>query len=691
MPPFLTYQNFDLEIETYAAGYRAHVISSPVGQVDWTVFSLPFSPQQTQAARQLFAGVRHLRPNSGDTPPLDPKGFGRQLYEAVFAGEIGRCLSRSLEKIDDTTGLRIRLRLNNAPDLADLPWEMLHGPSPFDFFALWARAPIVRYLATSLAEAVVTATLPLHILVVIANPSTPDAPALDVEAEWGKLNTALAALQEKRQVVLERLASPTLAALRARLRTNDDKPAIHLLHFIGHGETGTLVFENEQGAPTPVTAERLAVLLHDHPTLKLAFLNACEGGRSDDRDIFLGVAPELVRRGLPTVIAMQYAVSDRAAIALAAEFYQALADGYPVDAALAEARKALYGGGQSVEWGTPLLFSRSADNRLLAPTVTPATSAPAPPITHIDTGGGVYMGGDAAVAGDFVERDKIIHGDEVHSDKIAGDKVAGDKITNIYVTATEPPIKPASPLLAAEIVRQSFEPETILIPAGPFWMGSDDAEYERPRHQVTLSTYRIGKYPITNTQYAEFLKRNPQIAQPDMKHWFQRQPKKGLGNFPIVNLNWQEALDFCRWLAQETGRAYSLPSEAQWEKAARSDDGRSYPWGNQWQIGCANLAGTQPSAVDTYPDGASPYRCLDLLGNVEEWTSTLWGADERTLDFPYPYQAGDGREAVTVSQFRIHRGGSYRSPQVTVRATTRSAIHQGSKVPWRGFRVVLNV
>jgi formylglycine-generating enzyme required for sulfatase activity len=240
--------------------------------------------------------------------------------------------------------------------------------------------------------------------------------------------------------------------------------------------------------------------------------------------------------------------------------------------------------------------------------------------------------------------------------------------------------------------RLPFEPETVLIPAGPFWMGSDDGpEHERPRHEVNLPAYRIGKYPVTNTQYAEYLRRNPQAPQPDMKHWFQRQPKPGLGNFPVVNLSWQAALDYCRWLAQATGLAYSLPSEAQWEKAARGSAGRSYPWGDEWRPGCANFGGAQPTAVDAHPDGASPNGCLDLLGNVEEWTSTLWGADERTLAFPYPYRWDDGREETTVSQFRIHRGGSYRNAPQTVRATTRGAIHQESKVPWRGLRVVINL
>jgi len=629
MPPFLTYQNLDLEIEADGAGYRAHVINSPVGQVDWMSFTLPFSPQQAAAARTLFTGGRHLRLSTVPTPPLDPKDFGRQLYAAVFAGEIGRCLSRSLEKVGDATGLRLRLRLNNAPDLADLPWEMLYGPSPFDFFALSARTPIVRYLATSLPEEALTATLPLRILVVIANPATPDAPALDVETEWGKLNTALAVLQQQRQVVLERLAAPTLAALRARLRISDDKPAIHLLHFIGHGETNALVFEDEQGAPVFIAAETLGVLLHDHPTLKLAFLNACEGGRSDDRDIFLGVAPELVRRGLPAVIAMKYAVSDRAAIGLAAEFYQALADGYPVDAALAEARKAIYASGQSVEWGTPLLFSRSADNRLFV--VDPKTQA------------------------------------------------------------------------KNERPRLDFEPETVLIPAGPFWMGSDDGpENERPRHQVTLAAYRIGKYPVTNGEYLAFV-RDQGIAVAPEAGWVLaavgQEPPPGKQDHPVVGVSWDDAVRYCAWLTEQTGCIYRLPSEAEWEKAARGPAGRRYPWGDDFDPARCNSAaagvGTTTDVHTYVPQGESSYGCVDMAGNVWEWTNTIWGVERSVARFKYPYAANDGREKAERStpfrELRICRGGSYQEKAERLTCATRTRQPADGRDVRRGLRVLREV
>lgn len=682
MQLYAVYENLDLEIEAYDAGYRAHVIASPVGQVGWTPFSLPFSLQQLQQVRGCFGSVRQWRPTT-DGAPLDPKAFGTQLYASVFGGEIGHCLSRSLEKIGDQCGLRLRLRLNHAPDLADLPWEYLYGPPPFAFFALSTRTPIVRYLATPSAEAVPTVNLPLWVLVVIANPPLPGCPSLDVETEWNKLDAALRGLYQRGQIRLERIEAPTQVALRQRLRW--DEP-LHLLHFIGHGEMGALIFEDEHGQPDRVTAEVLGGLLRDHPTLRLAFLNACDSGRSNGHDLFTGIAPELVHRGLPAVIAMQYAISDRGAVNLAAEFYQAAAGGYPIDAALAEARKAVYVSQQSVEWGTPVLFTRSANNQLWAmlnnqtKTATPGAMPPS-----IDTGGGSLTQGDINTGGgDFVGRDQIIN-----------QGFSAEDVAKIVESAKREPIQSPSPLKTGKFTRKPFEPETILIASGSFVMGSNtDADNEKPQHTLQLPDYRIGKYPVTNAQYTEFLKRNPKQGEPQGAQWFLRQPPKGQAQHPVVSVSWHDALAYCQWLSQETGRPYRLPSEAEWEKAARGPDGHCYPWGDTWTEECCNIASTGTTPVDQFPAGASVDGCLDLLGNVEEWTNTLWGDNLNQSEYPYPYQSDDGREErrpPAVRTYRIHRGGSFRKAASEVRCSARGASSADSTLLWRGFRIVLAI
>ncbi len=166
---------------------------------------------------------------------------------------------------------------------------------------------------------------------------------------------------------VERLEKPGLEALQMRLRSGGP---YHVLHFVGHGafdeqnQDGLLVFEDSTGAAQMVNGQRLGTILHNHHSLRLAVLNACEGGRTSAEDPFSGVAHSLVQQGLPAVIAMHYPITDGAALTFAREFYAALADGFSLDAALAEARVAIFAGGNDIEWGTPILFMRSPDQNL---------------------------------------------------------------------------------------------------------------------------------------------------------------------------------------------------------------------------------------------------------------------------------------------------------------------------------------
>jgi len=298
------------------------------------------------------------------------------------------------------------------------------------------------------------------------------------------------------------------------------------------------------------------------------------------------------------------------------------------------------------------------------------------------TAGGTSVQGNVTVSGgDFVGRDKITV--VVNSPEDAA-KALGQAQAR---SALEQP----------RIERKTFEPETVLIPAGSFWMGSDDdAENEKPRHRVTLSTYRIGKYPVTNREYAEFLKHNKNQEELKLPDWLGRTALPNKLAYPVVGVSWHDASAYCAWLSQETGRTYRLPTEAEWEKAARGVDGQRYPWGNEWVDMRCNVGGNATTPVTAYPDGASPYGCLDLLGNMQEWTQTIWGAAENTNDYPYPYDAQDGREEPAASPYavrllRVHRGGSFRSEVSQVRSSARAGSAQETKVKWRGFRVMLEI
>jgi tetratricopeptide (TPR) repeat protein len=366
-----TFENFDLLIIPAGDRYQARVINSPMGQA--TVdFVLPFDEQMLRSFAWLTGRVyRDIKvveypgKQENPSPALDAKSFGVRLYDAVFAGEVGGLLVRCRDQANAAgKGLRIRLRLDSgAPELAELPWEYLFVSEWANFPALSAQTPIVRYIELAQAERALSVKLPLRILAVVSNPK--DFPQLQVEQEWERLQSAVAEIKPAGSVVLERLGVPTLAALQDHLRAAD----VHILHFIGHGHfdlernEGSLIFEDESGAPQLVPAEKVATLILDEK-LHMVFLNACDGARSGPNDSFAGVATKLVQQGVPAVLAMQFPVSDKAALILAHEFYKALADNYPVDAAVAEARKKLYVGDQGMEWGTPVLYMRSADGHI---------------------------------------------------------------------------------------------------------------------------------------------------------------------------------------------------------------------------------------------------------------------------------------------------------------------------------------
>jgi len=196
----------------------------------------------------------------------------------------------------------------------------------------------------------------------IASPS--DYPGLDVEKEWARLSEALDILARRGLVTLERLEDARLSVLQRKLRGGE----YHVLHFVGHGgfdresQDGVIILRDETGKGRPVAAQHLGTILHDHRSLRLVVLNACEGSRASRTDPFAGTAQTLVQQGIPAVIAMQFEIT--ADITFAEEFYAATADGYPVDAALAEARKAIFGTSNDIEWGTPVLYLRAPDGQL---------------------------------------------------------------------------------------------------------------------------------------------------------------------------------------------------------------------------------------------------------------------------------------------------------------------------------------
>ena len=381
------------------------------------------------------------------------KDFGSRLFTSLFEGDVKELYRSSFRDAqDENQGLRITLSLTGAPELSQIPWEYLYDRPSFLSISTWT--PIVRYLDIPKPRRPLKITLPLRILGVVSAPS--DAGPIDVATEKAKLGQALAPLVASGWLAVDWLENASLRALQRQLRRAD----YHVFHYIGHGgydhdaDDGVLLFEDEHGCSKRITGVQLGTILKDEISLRLAVLNACEGGRSSVEDPFSGVATSLIEFEIPAVIGMQFEITDRSAIVFASEFYSALADGFPVDSALAEARKAIYADENDVEWATPVLFMRVQDGLLFEmpahasardqkpdPSVAEAAAkaeaeavkAGADPATAAAVAKAAATATDpkthpADVEAKAAEERRRVAADKAAADKAAADKAAADKV-----------------------------------------------------------------------------------------------------------------------------------------------------------------------------------------------------------------------------------------------------------------------
>ena len=239
------------------------------------------------------------------------------------------------------------------------------------------------------------------------------------------------------------------------------------------------------------------------------------------------------------------------------------------------------------------------------------------------------------------------------------------------------------------------------IPAGPFQMGSDpttDAQaFENERWSdaaaqgtVDLPTFFISRYEVTVAQFAAFVDAT--------RFRVGEQTLQGPPNHPVSAVSWPDALAYCRWLdgtlreSPETppelsrllrdGWRVTLPTEAEWEKAARGTDGRIYPWGNQASRDRANYDGTGTTPVGSYACPDCPFGLLDMSGNVWEWT--------RSPSLPYPFDPGGSRDGLDADALWVMRGGSFTDPERNVRAAIRGGGDPGARRPFMGFRIAMS-
>jgi formylglycine-generating enzyme required for sulfatase activity len=240
------------------------------------------------------------------------------------------------------------------------------------------------------------------------------------------------------------------------------------------------------------------------------------------------------------------------------------------------------------------------------------------------------------------------------------------------------------------------------VPAGAFLMGSDRAadplafDIERwsaaeAQGKVELPTFYVGRYEVTVAQYAAFVRESGhRVAD--------QGALAGRPNAPVMSVAWTDALAYARWLDGKLrawdgtpaplsrflgeGARVTLPTEAEWEKAARGTDGRVYPWGSEPRADRANYQGPGPTRVGAFDCPECPYGLSDMSGNVWEWT--------RSPYLPYPYDAGGDAVDLDADALWVMRGGSYSDGPQNIRAAVRGGADPGARRPFIGFRVVIS-
>ncbi len=377
----MNYQDFTIRISSSSEGKFRAFVQSPMGSGE-TEIEMPFSVDELSG---VLAGVartvrgsaeptfRDLEPVAAPSSPdqRPSTDLGVRLYRTLFSDAVQSMLDMSMGSLRGArdTGLRIRLEMDlrgpGMASVASLPWELLRKNATDVPLSVSKRTTVVRAIDVMQPADPIPFEPPLRILAIVSNPQGTAGLKLDderkrIEESWGKLDG-----------VEVHFVKPTREAILDACAAHE----FHVIHFMGHGDfdektsKGVLYLEREDGSADPLDSERLkAIFLDESDSLRLVFLNACKTAVSAEDtglDPFAGIATMLIEVGIPAVVAMQFPISDDAAIRFADTFYRRIVQGMPVDTAVAEGRKALWvEGNPHDEWATPVLFMRSRDGIL---------------------------------------------------------------------------------------------------------------------------------------------------------------------------------------------------------------------------------------------------------------------------------------------------------------------------------------
>ncbi|AMB42219.1 MULTISPECIES: CHAT domain-containing protein [Paenarthrobacter] len=385
--------DIELEIGTGSTRgeYTVHVVRAPAGGHASGRFTLDIDGIQGRLP-QLEATVLASAVAARRTLPVAEvavREVGQQLFQALFTREVYGTYRASLGAAQHAgQQLRVVLRLA-APELATMPWETLFDPETETY--LCQTEPLLRHIpAPDYNQNPLDVAPPLRILGIVASPR--DLPALDVQAEKDHLAQALAGPGDEGRVELVWTRSGTWDDVQSMLLAGP----WHVVHFVGHGDydsrtdEGRIALVGNDGRAAMVRAVRLMALLSvAAPRPRLVVLNSCSSGEMGQTDLFSGTASALVRSGIGAVAAMQFAISDSAAIAFAHGFYAAIANGRTVDEAARIGRISVMASPDgTLEWVTPALYVRGGSTQLFSLQGTPSGRPPAERTTPTRASGG---------------------------------------------------------------------------------------------------------------------------------------------------------------------------------------------------------------------------------------------------------------------------------------------------------------
>jgi formylglycine-generating enzyme required for sulfatase activity len=594
--------------------------------------SAPIHGEPTHHFQELFRDLARIPAASSEDWLA---GRGTQLLEEVLPIELQRRLWEHRGAIRTIQILS---------DEAWIPWELLRLQDPDDPCSgafLVEAFSVTRWLAA--ARFPVIMELPMRRMALVT-PSESGLPRIAAEAE--QLKTAGGRAHEFVEipatfgVVLDALASGMYDGW----------------HFAGHGLAraggSSLLLDRDEELSPPVLYGRARQLGRLRP---LVFLNTCYSGRGAPSFTSVGgLASAFLKAGAGAFIGSHWELGDERARCFAQHFYEHLFTGLPIGEAVREARSKLRSAfPKSSDWLAYTVFAHPLARCLLVPEAPRSTAL----------------------------RRRRAHRKERAVPVDAPAVAAGTRVVPTGA-AEHPhltPVRAAQPVAGTERINHQDGTVLAYVPGGEFTLGADGINaWSAPVHRVRLSHFWVGKMPVTNRQYSRFLEQNPGRRSPA----FWESPQFGGPEHPVVGLSWEEAYAYCQWAG------LALPSEAQWEAAARGLDQRHFPWGKEPPTArLANfggvLGGTSP--VGAYPAGAGPYGTLDQAGNVWEWCADPWDstAYRRLEDGRWdPIASGDGA-------VRVLRGGSWMNSPQDLHAAYRDRGTAKLRFNTQGFRCVL--